>query len=122
MNDCLRTDVFVRYSPETIACSCIYLSARVLKVGFILRIRSSLYSFYLQIALPMNPCWFEIFDIKEEDIRDTCLRILSVYTRAKPDQLLLEQKMIHLKNQQKEEKMKESSLPLKHNNRSDSFT
>jgi len=104
MNDCLRTDVFVRYSPETIACSCIYLSARILK-----------------IALPMSPCWFEIFDIKEEDIRDTCLRILSVYTRSKPDQLLLEQKIIHLKNQQKEEKMKESS-PLKHNNRSDSFT
>ena len=33
MNDCLRTNVFVRYSPETIACACIYLSARVLGVS-----------------------------------------------------------------------------------------
>lgn len=33
MNDSLRTDIFVRYSPETIACSCIYLSARLLQVG-----------------------------------------------------------------------------------------
>ena len=28
MNDSLRTDCFVRYTPETIACACIYLSAR----------------------------------------------------------------------------------------------
>ena len=32
MNDSLRTDVFVRYKPETIATACIYLSARKLKV------------------------------------------------------------------------------------------
>ncbi len=32
MNDSLRTDVFVRYSPETIACACIYLTARQLEV------------------------------------------------------------------------------------------
>ena len=32
MNDTLRTNVFVRFSPETIACSCIYLAARQLKV------------------------------------------------------------------------------------------
>ena len=32
MNDSLRTDVFVRYAPETIATACIYLSARKLKV------------------------------------------------------------------------------------------
>lgn len=32
MNDSLRTDVFVRYPPETIACACIYLSARQLQV------------------------------------------------------------------------------------------
>ena len=33
MNDSLRTDVFVRYAPETIATACIYLSARKLKVN-----------------------------------------------------------------------------------------
>lgn len=32
MNDSLRTEVFVRYTPENIACACIFLSARVLKV------------------------------------------------------------------------------------------
>ena len=32
MNDGLRTNVFVRFSPETIACACIYLAARQLKV------------------------------------------------------------------------------------------
>lgn len=35
MNDSFRTDVFVRYSPETIGCACIFLSARQLGVGII---------------------------------------------------------------------------------------
>lgn len=35
MNDCLRTDVFCRYSADTIAVSCIYLSTRVLKVSLL---------------------------------------------------------------------------------------
>ena len=33
MNDSLRTDVFLRYSAETVACACIYLSARALQVS-----------------------------------------------------------------------------------------
>ncbi len=33
MNDSLRTNVFVRFSPETISCSCIFLAARQLKVS-----------------------------------------------------------------------------------------
>lgn len=33
MNDSLRTNVFVRFQPETIACACIYLAARVLQVA-----------------------------------------------------------------------------------------
>jgi len=32
MNDALRTNAFVRFEPETIACACIYLAARVLQV------------------------------------------------------------------------------------------
>lgn len=32
MNDSYRTNVFVRFSPEAIACACIFLSARQLKV------------------------------------------------------------------------------------------
>lgn len=33
MNDSLRTNVFVRFTPETIACACIFLSARQLRVS-----------------------------------------------------------------------------------------
>lgn len=33
MNDSLRTNVFVRFQPETIACACIFLAARALQVG-----------------------------------------------------------------------------------------
>lgn len=33
MNDTLRTNVFVRFQPETIACACIYLAARALQVS-----------------------------------------------------------------------------------------
>ena len=32
MNDSLRTNLFVRFPPETIACACIFLAARELKV------------------------------------------------------------------------------------------
>jgi len=32
MNDSLRTDVFLRYSAEAIACACIELAARNLQV------------------------------------------------------------------------------------------
>ena len=33
MNDSLRTDIFLRYTPETISCACIDLAARVLQVN-----------------------------------------------------------------------------------------
>lgn len=66
MNDSLRTDVFVRYSPETIACACIYLSAR--KLG---------------IVLPKKPAWYWLFGAEEEDLKDICIRILKIYTRPK---------------------------------------
>ncbi|GLH04492.1 Cyclin-L1 [Gryllus bimaculatus] len=53
MNDSLRTDVFVRYQPETVACACIYLTAR-----------------RLGIPLPRAPSWFSIFRVEESDIQD----------------------------------------------------
>ncbi|CAJ0966231.1 unnamed protein product, partial [Ranitomeya imitator] len=34
MNDCLRTNVFVRFEAETIACACIYLAARALQPNY----------------------------------------------------------------------------------------
>ena len=61
MNDSLRTDVFVRYPPETIAVACIYLSARKLKE-----------------PLPKNPAWFEVLGVEEDDIKDCCYRYSTV--------------------------------------------
>lgn len=66
MNDSLRTDVFVRYQPETVACACIYLTARKLK-----------------LPLPKSPAWYTLFGASEREIRDICIRILRLYKRPK---------------------------------------
>jgi hypothetical protein len=66
MNDSLRTDVFVRYQPETVACACIYLTARK-----------------LQLPLPKNPSWYSIFGATETEVRDIAIRILKLYNRPK---------------------------------------
>ncbi|KAG6452950.1 hypothetical protein O3G_MSEX007874 [Manduca sexta] len=76
MNDALRTDVFMRFPPETIACACIYLTAR--KIG---------------LPLPNNPHWFLLFKVTEEDIREVCMRILQLYKRAKVNPEELEAKV-----------------------------
>ncbi|XP_025205220.1 cyclin-L1-like isoform X2 [Melanaphis sacchari] len=66
MNDSLQTDVFVQFYPETIACACIYLSARKLK-----------------IPLPKRPAWYSLFNSNETDIQDICRKILKLYLRPK---------------------------------------
>lgn len=66
MNDSLQTDVFVQFDPETIACACIYLSARKLK-----------------IPLPKSPAWYSLFNSNETDIQDICRKILKLYLRPK---------------------------------------
>lgn len=63
MNDSLRTDVFVRFSPDIIACACIFLAARTVKVN-----------------LPLRPPWWLLFDASFEDIEDICLSILRLYS------------------------------------------
>ncbi|XP_044301188.1 cyclin-L2 isoform X1 [Varanus komodoensis] len=73
MNDSLRTDVFVRFHPESIACACIYLAART-----------------LQIPLPNRPHWFLLFGATEEEIQEICMKILQLYTRKKVDLAILE--------------------------------
>ncbi|XP_021573889.1 cyclin-L2 [Carlito syrichta] len=73
MNDSLRTDVFVRFQPESIACACIYLAART-----------------LEIPLPNRPHWFLLFGVTEEEIQEICLKILQLYTRKKVDLTRLE--------------------------------
>ncbi|XP_068625203.1 cyclin-L1 [Battus philenor] len=76
MNDALRTDVFMRFPPETIACACIYLTAR--KIG---------------LPLPNNPHWFLLFKVTEEDIREVSSRILQLYKRPKVNPEELESKV-----------------------------
>lgn len=93
MNDSLRTDVFLRYSPETIACACIYLSARQLK-----------------IPLPNKPKWFQIFNVEEDDIRDISYIILRLYCRPKPNVDKLEKTVEELKKAQEEAKLKARGL------------
>ncbi|GBP64809.1 Cyclin-L2 [Eumeta japonica] len=80
MNDALRTDVFMRFPPETIACACIYLTAR--KIG---------------LPLPNNPHWFLLFKVKEEDIKEVCIRILQLYKRSKVNPEELEKKVDNLR-------------------------
>lgn len=66
MSDALRSNVFVRYKPEAIACACIFLSARKLR-----------------IVLPSNPPWYTIFDVEEDDIVTICDTILELYLRPR---------------------------------------
>lgn len=93
MNDSFRTNVFVRFNPETIASACIYLAAR-----------------QLQIPLPNNPHWFLLFGIKEQDIRKICLSILQLYTRSKPNADELERIVGEIKKRHIEAKLKAKEL------------
>jgi len=87
MNDSLRTDVFVRYPPETIAVACIYLSARKLKE-----------------PLPKNPSWFEVLGVEEDDIKDCCYRMICLYNREKANQEDLERTVKSLREKRRLEK------------------
>ncbi|KAM4771813.1 cyclin-L1 [Rhinophrynus dorsalis] len=93
MNDCLRTNVFVRFEAETIACACIYLAARA-----------------LQISLPNRPHWFWLFGATEENIQDICITTLRLYSRKKPNYDLLEKEVEKRKVALQEAKLKAKGL------------
>ncbi|XP_058812069.1 cyclin-L1 [Topomyia yanbarensis] len=92
MNDSFRTDVFVRYQPETIACACIYLTARK-----------------QNIPLPSQPAWFLIFRVSEDDMLDVCYRIMTLYKRKKPNAESLEEAVDSLKKKYQDQKKKDRS-------------
>ena len=55
MNDSLRTNLFVRFPPETIACACIFLAARELKVCVFIWLENYLsVSCYLTLVLALT--------------------------------------------------------------------
>ncbi|XP_071147771.1 cyclin-L1-like [Mytilus galloprovincialis] len=93
MNDSFRTNVFVRFLPETIACACIYLAAR-----------------QLQIALPDRPSWYSIFNVREDDIQEICLTILRLYARQRPNVEELGAKVMEAKRIQMENKKKSKGM------------
>ncbi|XP_073785209.1 cyclin-L1a isoform X1 [Danio rerio] len=93
MNDSLRTNVFVRFQAETIACACIYLAARV-----------------LQISLPSRPIWYLLFGATEEEIKDICTTTLKLYTRRKPNYDLLEKEVDKRKMAIQDAKLKAKGL------------
>ncbi|XP_058457630.1 cyclin-L2-like [Malaya genurostris] len=92
MNDSFRTDVFVRYQPETIACACIYLTARK-----------------QNIPLPSQPAWFLIFRVSEDDMLDVCYRIMALYKRTKANAETLEEAVDSLKKKYQDQKKKDRS-------------
>uniref|UniRef100_A0A4W4GAD1 Cyclin-L1 n=1 Tax=Electrophorus electricus TaxID=8005 RepID=A0A4W4GAD1_ELEEL len=93
MNDSLRTNVFVRFQAETIACACIYLAARA-----------------LQIPLPSRPHWYLLFGATEDEIKDICITTLKLYTRKKPNYDLLEREVEKRKMALQEAKLKAKGL------------
>uniref|UniRef100_A0A3Q3L985 Cyclin L1a n=1 Tax=Mastacembelus armatus TaxID=205130 RepID=A0A3Q3L985_9TELE len=93
MNDSLRTNVFVRFQVETIACACIYLAARA-----------------LQIPLPSRPHWYLLFGASEDEIKDICITTLKLYTRKKPNYEQLEKEVERRKVFLAEAKLKAKGL------------
>ncbi|XP_066565521.1 cyclin-L1a isoform X2 [Amia ocellicauda] len=93
MNDTLRTNVFVRFQVETIACACIYLAARA-----------------LQIPLPSKPHWYLLFGATEEEMKEICITTLKLYTRKKPNYDMLEKEVEKRKVALQEAKLKAKGL------------
>ncbi|ESO12514.1 hypothetical protein HELRODRAFT_132173, partial [Helobdella robusta] len=93
MNDSFRTNVFVRFQPETIACACIYLASR-----------------NLQIPLPNNPPWWLVMGVDESDLKEISRSILELYTRLKPNIEELDALVNDLKKQQQLAKLKAKEL------------
>lgn len=103
MNDSLRTNVFVRFQAETIACACIYLAARALQVrGNSVSAKSVFFfcplslavcsanasvetfdAIFPQIPLPTKPHWYLLFGVTEDEIKEVCITTLKLYTRKK---------------------------------------
>ncbi|KAB7498159.1 Cyclin-L1 [Armadillidium nasatum] len=93
MNDSARTDVCVRYSPETIACSCIWLAGRQLK-----------------IPLPENPPWYHVFGVNLSDIEKIAASIMKLYTRKKTKLKVLETKVEEVRLKLQEARLRKKAV------------
>lgn len=78
LNDALQTEVYALYQPPTLACMAIFLTARD-----------------LGIALPTSPPWWELFDVREEEMVSASGYLKSMYLESlDPSQLALTAKQI----------------------------
>ncbi|CAD5223359.1 unnamed protein product [Bursaphelenchus okinawaensis] len=69
MNDGLRTDIFLRYKAETIACACLWLAARTVDDP---------------VRLPSEPRpWYELYDCTKDEIEQISLILLNLYNNQK---------------------------------------
>lgn len=87
MNDILRTDVFVRHTPEAVACACIFLAAR-----------------RLGIPLPRCPPWWEMFNVDDESVHEIALCLQRLYVREKPNIIAIETRLAEARKKQAEER------------------
>ena len=62
LNDCLRSDICVKYQSNILACAAIHMASKL-----------------QQISLPQNPPWWPLFDAKLVDIELIVTEILSIY-------------------------------------------
>ena len=105
MNDSLRTTVFLRYSPETIAAACIFLAARV-----------------LSIPLPKSPGWWEVFGCCIEEIEAISLSILELYQTRLPSTEDMRQEVSRAREAMEEKKSSEKHQVTDSNNNSPRHT
>jgi len=75
LNDAMRTDVCLRYRPESIATAAIYLTARV-----------------LSIRLPSNPPWYHLFGATRMELEEISSIISELYTREKAEYIPVSEK------------------------------
>jgi len=66
LNDSLRTNLCVRFKPETIAVGAIFMAAR-----------------FEQTKLPQEPPWWELFDTTVEELQEIIYTILELYSKPK---------------------------------------
>uniref|UniRef100_A0A1I7UBU3 CYCLIN domain-containing protein n=1 Tax=Caenorhabditis tropicalis TaxID=1561998 RepID=A0A1I7UBU3_9PELO len=99
MNDGLRTDIFMRYKPETIACACIFLAARTVEDP---------------LALPSSPFhWFEAFDASDRDVEAIALQLVNLYARRRfPNWPCIKAELETLRNAKNAEKAAEKAKEI----------
>lgn len=85
MNDGLRTDIFLRYRPQTIACACIDLSSKTIPKA---------------VPLPREPVpWYEAFGASDRDVQQISILILQLYAKTRPPNWSrLNEQMIQLRS------------------------